>query len=202
MYVIIARQNRCFMSAGKRKLSVFNNVSLDGYFTDAHSDISWAHRADEEWNSFSAANASSDGVLLFGRKTYDMMAAFWPTAMAKEQMPEVAEGINKAQKFVVSRTMDEAAWNNTTVLKEDLIDAVRRLKSEEGPDITVLGSGSIVAQLTEAGLIDVFHFALAPIVLGSGRTMFEGVTQRPVLRLVSARTFENGNVFLTYERSQ
>lgn len=187
------------MAANNRKLSVFNNVSLDGYFTDRNNDLSWAHRMDEEWLAFSSENASRGGALLFGRKTYNMMAAFWPTPMAMEQMPGVAKGINSAQKFVASKTLNEASWNNTTVLKGDLIEAVRRLKSESGPDITILGSGSIVAQLTEAGLIDVFQMAVVPVILGSGRTMFEGVTQRPVLKLVSSRTFKNGNLYLTYE---
>ena len=184
-----------------RKLSVFNNVSLDGYFTDAAGDMSWAHKDDAEWNAFTNGNAQGGGALLFGRRTYDMMAGFWPTPMAAKMMPVVAASMNAMEKYVFSRTLKKAAWQNTTLLNSEIAQAVRALKQSTGPDIVIMGSGTIVAQLTEAGLIDVYQIAVAPIVLGSGRTLFEGVGRRPVLKRTGSRTFDNGNVFLTYERT-
>jgi len=182
-----------------RKLSVFNNISLDGYFTDAKGDMSWAHKQDAEWQDFTAGNARGGGVMLFGRVTYDLMAGFWPTPMAMQSLPEVATAMNKAEKIVFSRRMDKAAWNNTRLVKDDIAGTVAKLKAESGDGMVIFGSGTIVAQLTEAGLIDEFQIALSPIVLGGGRTMFEGVATRPTLKRTEARTFANGAVFLRYE---
>lgn len=184
-----------------RKLVVFNHVSLDGFFTDARGDMSFAHKdpADAEWNAFVAGNASSNGMLLFGRVTYDMMAGFWPTPMAAQMMPEVAAGMNAMPKAVFSRTMSKAAWQNTTLLKGDLADVVRRLKAAPGPDMTILGSGTIVSQLTQLRLIDAYQIVVNPVVLGRGRTMFDSVTERAPLTLTGTRAFGNGAVLLNYE---
>ncbi len=182
-----------------RRLMVFNNISLDGYFTDANSDMSWAHKnADEEWNKFTSENASGGGVLLFGRKTYDLMASFWPTKQAYDMMPEVAEGMNNLPKVVFSRTMDKAEWNNTKLVKGNIVEEVSKMKSEPGDDMVIMGSGTIVSQLTQERLIDEYQLIVHPLVLGSGRTLFEGVKQRLPLKRVNSRTFGNGNVLLTY----
>lgn len=184
-----------------RKLAVFNHVSLDGYFTDQNNDMSWAHRDpnDAEWNEFVAGNASGEGMLLFGRKTYELMASFWPTPQAAQMMPEVAKGMNRMPKVVFSRTMDKVEWSNTILIKDEMIDSVRRLKKERGPDMVILGSGSIVAQLAGAGLIDEYQIVVVPLVLGAGRTMFEGLKQKIDFKLVQSRVFGNGNIFLRYE---
>ena len=183
-----------------RRLMVFNNITLDGYFTDSNNDMSWAHQnADEEWNKFTAENASGGGVLLFGRKTYDLMASFWPTKLAYDMMPTVAEGMNNLPKVVFSRTMDQATWNNTKLVKDNLIAEVRQMKSEPGDNMVIMGSGTIVSQLTQEKLIDEYQFIVHPLVLGSGRTLFEGVKDRLPLQRTGSRTFNNGNVLLTYE---
>jgi dihydrofolate reductase len=184
------------------KVVVFNSVTLDGYFTDAKGDMSWAHAGgdDPEWQAFVAGNASGGrGRLLFGRKTYEMMAGFWPTEMARRQMPEVAEGMNALPKVVFSRTLGEAAWRNTRLVKTDPAAEVRRLKKEDGPDMVVLGSGTIVSLLTQDGLVDEYQLVVCPVVLGAGRTMFDGVTARPSLALKTSRPFRNGKVVLNYE---
>ena len=183
-----------------RKLIVFNNVSIDGYFTDANGGMSFAHntRPDAEWQAYVASNASGNGELVFGRKTYEMMAAYWPTPPA-ERMPEVAAGMNRSPKVVFSRTMEKAGWNNTRLLKGDLATEVRKLKSESGGGMCILGSGTIVAQLADAGLIDEFHSVTVPVVFGKGRTQFEGVTKRLEFDVTSVRAFTNGNVLTVYK---
>ena len=183
-----------------RTLAVFSHVSLDGYFVDANGDMSWAKAAaaDPEWTAFVAENASGSGALLFGRITYEMMARFWPTPMAIEMMPAVAAGMNRMPKYVFSRTLHEVTWSNSTLVKGDLAAAVRELKERSGPDLVILGSGSLVAQLAPAGLIDEYQVVVNPIVLGRGRTMFDGVTKTLPLTLTGARAFRNGNVLLTY----
>lgn len=182
-----------------RTLSVFNQISLDGYIADKNGDMSWAHKEDPEWNAFTSENASGGAELVFGRITYDMMAGFWPTPLAHERAPAVAEAMNNLPKIVFSRTLGKATWMNTRLVSGDLATEVRRLKEERGPGLVILGSGSIVAQLTEARLIDEYQVALCPVVLGAGKTMFEGVKAPVPLELKRSRVFGNGSVVLWYE---
>ena len=184
-----------------RSLTVFNHVTLDGYFVDANGDMSWAHKDpnDAEWNAFVAENASGGGELVFGRITYDMMAGFWPTPAAIQSFPVVAERMNNLPKVVFSRTMDKASWNNTRLMKGDLAAETRKLKSEPGTGLVIFGSGSVVAQLAQEGLIDEYQLVVNPIVVGKGRTMFDGIKKKLALKLKRTRTFANGNVLLCYE---
>ena len=184
-----------------RRLIVFNNLSLDGYFTGANGDFSWAHSVsdDAEFSAFVAENAKGGGELLFGRITYEMMASYWPTPAAMKDNPVVAEQMNARSKIVFSRTMDKAAWSNTRLVKSDLVAEVRKMKQQPGPGTAILGSGSIVAQLAPAGVIDEYQVVVLPVVLGQGRTMFEGITRPLNLQLTKTRTFRNGKVYLCYE---
>jgi dihydrofolate reductase len=136
---------------------------------------------------------------VFGRVTYDLMIKFWPTPMAMQTYPIVAERMNGAEKIVFSRTMDRASWNNTKVIKGNIVAEMRQMKEQAGDNMVILGSGSIISQFTEAGLIDEFQIVLCPVVLGAGRTLFGGVTTRPSLKRTHSRTFKNGNVSLRYE---
>jgi dihydrofolate reductase len=184
-----------------RKLSVFNQVSLDGYICDARGDMSWAHpaRPDPEWNAFVAGNARGGATLLFGRVTYDLMAGYWPTPQAARNDPVVASRMNAAPKVVFSRTLKNAAWANTMLVTGDIAGVVRGMKRESGPGMVILGSGTIVAQLAPEGVIDSYQIVVIPIALGAGRTMFEGLEKRLSLKLTQSRAFANGNVVLTYE---
>ncbi len=181
------------------KLVVFNSVTLDGYFVDMNGDMSWAHKNDAEWNAFVADNAKGECVLVFGRITYEMMASWWPTPQAMKSMAVVAERMNNLPKVVFSRTLDQASWNNTKLVKSDMAAAIRKMKKEPGNDLLIMGSGSIVSQLAQEGLIDEFQIALNPVVLGNGRTMFDGIKEKLNLKLTKTRAFANGNVFLRYE---
>jgi dihydrofolate reductase len=181
-----------------RRLIVFNLMTLDGYIAGQDGDISW-HNVDEEFQELANAASNSGNTLLFGRVTYELMARFWPTEDAIRTDPVVAAGMNKSEKIVFSRTLQKADWNNTRLVKDDMIAEVRRLKQQSGKDLTVLGSGSIVSQLAEAGLIDEYHVLVNPVAIGRGKTMFEGLKNRLALKLIGTRTFGNGNVLLTYE---
>lgn len=182
-----------------RRLIAFEQVSLDGYFADADGDMSWAHKQDPEWNEFVGRNASGESPLLLGRVTYELMAGFWPTPAAMETMPVVAEGMNRVPKLVFSRTLERPSWANSTLIRGDMVAEVKRLKREPGPDMAILGSGSVVSQLAAAGLIDELQIVVNPVVLGRGRALFEGVEGRLDLRLARTRTFGNGSVLLSYE---
>jgi dihydrofolate reductase len=182
-----------------RKLVAFESVSLDGFYKDAGGDMSWAHKQDPEWSAFVAGNASGDGALLFGRVTYEMMAGFWPTPAAREMAPAVAEGMNRMTKYVCSRTLESASWQNTTLLAGDAASAVRRLKAEKGPDLAILGSGMLVSSLVQERLIDEIQVVVCPILLGRGTSLFASVEERIPLKLTKTRAFANGNVVLYYE---
>ena len=184
-----------------RKLVVFNHVTVDGYFVDKNGDMSWAKadHQDAEWNAFVAGNASGGGVLVFGRVTYELMAGFWPTPFAIENMPTVAEAMNNLPKVVFSRTLDQASWNNTTLVRGDIAAEIRKMKQAPGEGMVIMGSGSIVSQLAQAGLIDEYQIVVNPVVLGAGRTMFDGITEKLTLKLTKSRAFGNGNVVLCYE---
>ena len=182
-----------------QKLIVFNHVSLDGYFVDANNEMSWAKSEanDAEWNAFVAENAKGDGTLVFGRVTYEMMASFWPTPIADQHHPDVAKRMNEMPKVVFSRKLGKASWQNTRLMKGELATEVRKLKQEAGGGMAILGSGTIVAQLAQAGLIDEYQVVINPIILGKGRTMFEGAKLN--LKLTKSRAFGNGNVVLWYQ---
>jgi dihydrofolate reductase len=181
-----------------RKLNVFNLVTLDGYFAGENGDISW-HMVDEEFQELANAASNSGNTLLFGRKTYQLMEGYWPTPEALKDDPIVAKGMNAATKIVFSRTLEKAEWNNTRLVKDNMAAEVRKMKQQPGKDLTVLGSGSIVSQLAQEGLIDEYQVLVNPVVIGKGRTMFEGIKDRIALKLIKTRTFGNGNVLLTYE---
>jgi dihydrofolate reductase len=185
-----------------QKLIVFNNVSLDGYFTDAKGEMNFARndKPDPKWDEFVASNASGGGgAMVFGRVTYEMMASFWPTPMAIESMPVVARRMNTAAKVVFSRTLDKAAWANTRLVKANLSGEIRRMKAEPGEGMVIFGSGSIISQLTREGLIDEYQIVVNPVVLGGGRTMFEGIKEKLPLQLIKTQVFANGNVLLCYK---
>ena len=185
-----------------RRLMVFNMISLDGYFVDANGDMSWAHSDrgnDAEFNEFVQNNAKGGGELLFGRKTYDLMASYWPTPAAMKKDPIVAEGMNNMNKVVFSKSMDKAAWKNTKLVKGDIAEIVRKMKQQSGKDIVIMGSGEIISKLASEGLIDEYQILVIPMVLGKGRTMFDGLTKTFRLKPTSSRVFKNGNVFIRYE---
>ena len=184
-----------------QRLIVFNMISLDGYFVDRHGSMNWAHPVshDEEWDAFGATNASGGGVLIFGRLTYELMQSYWPTPAALQNDPVTAAQMNTLPKIVFSKTLDQATWNNTRLVKGDLVAEIRKLKEEGQNGLAIMGSGSLVAQLTQARLIDEYQIVVIPVVLGQGRTLFEGLTGSLALKLTQTRVFGNGNVLLCYE---
>lgn len=180
------------------KLTSFMQVSVDGCYADAMGDMSWAHRDDAESQAFMTENATSGGMLLFGRFTYELMARYWPTPLAREHAPAAAASINAMPKLVFSSTLKRAPWQNSRVVKGELVREIKKLKAESDVDLAILGSGSIVAALARENLVDVYQLMIVPIVLGDGRRFLEGVESRPRLKLDKTRTFKNGNLFVTY----
>lgn len=180
-----------------RTLNAFLFTSINGFYKDSANDISW-HRHGEEESAFSEENIALEHMILFGRITYEMMAGFWASPMAFENLPKVAEGMNKAEKMVFSRTLKKADWQNTRLIKDNLVEEISRLKQTEGKDITILGSGTLVTQLADAGLIDRYDLMVDPVALGAGTPLFQGIKEPLNLELINTRIFKSGTVLLSY----
>lgn len=181
-----------------RKLTAFDFISLNGFYKGPNEDISW-HRHGEEESAYSVEMMASNNILLFGRVTYEMMASYWPTPMAIEQNPEVADGMCRADKIVFSGTLNQAGWQNTILVKADMLAEVKRMKHTPGKDMTLLGSGNILTQLAEAGLIDEYQLMIDPVVLNEGVPIFSNIKHRLRFKLTGSRIFKSGTVVLSYQ---
>jgi dihydrofolate reductase len=186
-----------------RKLTVFNFMSLDGHYADPSGDTSWhAHDPSDEvgqaGNAFAVERLRSRSTLLLGRVTYQLMASFWPTPAAKQLLPDLAAGMNESPKIVFSRTLEKADWQNTILMKEDVVESTRRLKRTHGTDLAVLGSASLLRQLAEADLIDEYDLMVDPVLLGAGPSIFDGLTRSHPLKLKTTRVLPGGSVLLAY----
>ena len=180
------------------KLSVFNFVTLNGFYKGANEDISW-HRHGAEESEYAATGANSESVLLFGRVTYEMMVAFWPTAAAHQSMPDVAAGMNRSEKIVFSKRLENVEWENTKLIKHNIVKEIKKRKETSDKNMTILGSGSIVSQFAEAGLIDEYQIMVDPIALGQGTPLFEGIKANLELVLTGSKVFKSGTILLSYQ---
>ncbi len=178
-------------------LSMYNFLTLNGFYKGDNGDISW-HRHGGDEAQFSKDSLQADNILLFGRVTYDLMSSYWPTPLAEGNLPEVIEGMNNTEKIVFSKTMKNAEWKNTRVVNGNLIEEVKKLK-KGSKDITILGSGSIATQLADAGLIDAYLVMIDPVAIGSGTPIFNGLQHTLNLKLIDSRVFNSGVVLLTYK---
>jgi dihydrofolate reductase len=181
-----------------RKLSVFMMVSLDGYYEGPKKEIDW-HNVDAEFNEFAAEQLDAMDTILFGRVTYQMMAGYWPTVEGIHDDPIIAGKMNRFPKLVFSKTLREVEWNNSKLISDDIPNEVLKLKQQSGKDLVIFGSGILVTSLSNLGLMDEYRIMVNPVVLGGGTPLFHGINERLRLRLLSTRTFRNGNVLLTYQ---
>ncbi len=181
-----------------RKVSAFIFVSLDGYFKGPKEDISW-HRHGAEENAYAAQSLKAGNTLLFGRVTYELMASYWPAPMAIKNDPTVAEGMNTVEKIVFSRTLKKTEWNNTRLMKDNIVEKIKKMKKLPGKDMTLLGSGSILTQFAEQGVIDEYQVMVDPVVIGEGTPIFKGIKGKLDLKLTAAKTFKSGVVLLSYQ---
>jgi dihydrofolate reductase len=182
-----------------RKLSVMNQVSLDGFYAgpgEGWETIDW-HRVDDEWNRVAARTLEATGTVLLGRRTFEGFASFWPT-----QRGDIADLLNGIDKAVVSRTLQRPGWTNARLLHGELLADIEALKAEPGEPIIVYGSGTLVQSLTALGLVDEYVLAIVPVVLGNGMPLFKPGAERFGLDLVSSHVFAaTGVIFATYRRA-
>jgi dihydrofolate reductase len=181
-----------------RKLTTFNFITLNGYFKGPDNDTSWHKHGGVEETEYAAKGLQSKSTLLFGRVTYNMMAGYWPSPMALENDPVVAKGMNDAEKIVFSTKLKKTAWKNTRVVN-NMVEEIKKMRSTTGNDMTILGSGSIISQLSDLGLIDEYQIMLDPIALGSGTPIFNKINRHLNLKLTKSKVFKSGTVLLCYE---
>jgi class 3 adenylate cyclase/dihydrofolate reductase len=188
-----------------RKLIASEFVTLDGVMEapghDQHRDgrNAWALQyAGEDQQRFKIDELFEADAILLGRVTYEIFAAFWPTAPNEVGF---ADRMNSIPKYVVSKTLKSASWTNTTVLTGDPTEDVAKLKRQAGGDILLLGSAQLFNALAEADLIDEYRLMVFPLVLGSGTQLFGGLRNTRHLRLVHSITFRSGVTVLTYHQA-
>lgn len=180
-----------------RKLIFQNMVSLDGYFEGPNHTIDW-HNVDDEFNDLAISFLDTIDTLVFGRVTYELMASYWPSKDATTDDPIVAGKMNSLRKVVFSRTLKDVAWNNSALAKGEAAEEVRKLKQQSGKDIAIFGSSNLVRTLVPEGLIDEYRIFVNPVILGAGRSLFDGLGCTQKLRLVESKSYRSGNVLLCY----
>ena len=189
---------------GMRKVYMFMMLSLDGYFEGPNHDLSW-HNVDDEFNKFAIEQLKEVGVMLFGRRTYQLMEDFWPKAADDPEMSadnlEVARLMNNTPKMVFSRSLDKAEehgnWKNVKLVREFDPEKIRHMKAQSGKGIWVGGSNLAVSFVKE-GLIDEFRFMINPVLIGEGTPILKGLGKRLNLELTRVRQFRSGNQLLYY----
>jgi dihydrofolate reductase len=197
-----------------RKIVVFNLISLDGFFAGEDGNIYWQN-VDEEFNKFAVEHTKEFGAIIFGKTTYKLFKEFWPALLASESVAggpgavtdpkmspedrEIAKTIDDMEKIVFSKSLQEVTWKNSKLFHDIDPEIVKKWKEADGKPMVIFGSGTIVAQMTNLGLIDEYRLMVNPIILGKGKPMFVDLKQMKKLKLINSRTFSNGNVLLTYE---
>jgi dihydrofolate reductase len=184
------------------RIVVSDNVSLDGVIQDPAGDEGfrlggWVGQIKdrEEVNRAALEEALAGEALLLGRRSYEWFAARWPSRTG-----ELADRLNSMPKYVVSSTLEDPDWNNSEVLKGDVVDEVSRLRGELDGDIVVLASFHLVRTLMDQDLVDVLRLKIYPVVLGAGERLFGETSDQKRLRLVDSQTLDGDVTFLTYER--
>jgi dihydrofolate reductase len=181
-----------------RKIFAFIMTTLDGYYEGPSQEFDfWVD--DEEFNEFSVEQLDEVDTLLFGRVTYEGMAAYWPTPAGEQDDPRVAARMNGLSKIVVSRTLDKAEWANTRLIKDDVTGELTKLKQQPGKDIAILGSSDLTVSLLQMGLVEEVRIMVNPVVLGAGKSVFRTAGERISLRLLKSRPFNSGNLLLYYQ---
>jgi dihydrofolate reductase len=197
-----------------RRITMFNRVSADGYFAAPDGNLNWVV-PDPDVDKSGVAGIPETDTILFGRRTYEMFERFWPhvgtdaetapdphrPGRASPEMRAFAAMLNATTKLVFSRTLKTVSWRNSRLLGELDPDAVAALKRGPGKGIIIFGSGTIVSQLTENGLIDDYTFVVSPVLLGNGRTLLNGMPASAKVNLVESRAYPTGNVVLRYARA-
>jgi dihydrofolate reductase len=184
-----------------RKIISFMHISLDGFVAGPNGEMDWIKINDEIF-AHVEKRISEGNAALYGRVTYQMMESYWPGAGDKPNASrhdiEHSKWYAKAHKIVLSRTMEDAALTNTTIISEDLSDSINEIKKGEGNEILLFGSPTATHALMQEGLIDGYWLFVNPIILGQGISLFAGDNNKTKLKVTATRQFDCGVVELSY----
>lgn len=183
-----------------RTMASFIVTSLDGFYEGPNGAFDWLI-PDEEFNDFAVRQLDGAEMLGFGRATYEHMAAYWPTEQARVNDSAITSRMNTKPKLVFSAALEHANWSNTTIITGEAVERIEAVKTAPGGELLVIGSAHLTANFAAAGVLDELRIMVCPIVLGSGRSLFEGLKDRISLTLLRFRQFDSGNVLLTYRPS-
>lgn len=187
-----------------RKLIMWNVITLDGYFEGSQNwDLSFhSFIWGQELEKISLEQLRAADYLVFGRVTYEGMAAYWTNAEAETSEQEVAKLMNSIPKIVCSRTLKSAEWNNTTIISENVAEELQKLKSQEGKDIYVFGSANLSETFIANDLFDEYRIGISPVILGSRRPLFKQGMPTKRLKLVSSQQLMTGGMVLKYTNNK
>jgi dihydrofolate reductase len=171
------------------------SISIDGYIEGPNREIDW-HIVDDEFNAYAVETLKATDVLIMGRRNYELMAGYWPTAPGDDP---VKEQMNGKPKLVFSRTLKRVDWQNSRLATGSIADEVAALKRVPGDGLLWVGGSDLASSFLEQGLLDEIRFIVTPILLGAGKTVFDAIKKRYPLKLLSTKSFKSGNVILTYE---
>jgi dihydrofolate reductase len=174
-------------------------ITLDGFFEGPNREIDW-HIVDEEFNHYAIEMLDDAEILLFGRITYQLMESYWPAPEAISNDPVVAAKMNSLRKVVVSRSLEKADWNNSVLLKENVPAEINRLKKQAKKNLVIFGGSDLALSLIGHRLIDEFRIIINPVLLGSGKRLFQGLEERLKLVLLHSKGFKSGNTMNTYRQ--
>jgi dihydrofolate reductase len=180
-----------------RKVFLFMMTTLDGYFEGPDHDISWHNAGGEEFSNFANNQLDEADTLIFGRRTYELMADFWPSKEAIEMEPGTATRMNSLKKVVFSYEPINTDWQNVES-STDVVKKMQELKNAPGKDIAVLASSNLCLTLIKEGLLDEIRVMINPMVIGKGTPLFDGIDKKIEFTLKDSKTFKSGNVLLTY----
>lgn len=184
-----------------RKLILFAHISLDGFAGDIHGGLSFLSY-NEELQQFAKELVKTVGAAVYGKNTYHLMESYWPTVLdnpnADKHALEHARWVQEIPKIVFSTTLPGADWNNTTLIKDNVVEEVNKLKQQPGKDPVIFGSPGLAKSLMSLGLIDEYKLTLHPVILGKGISLFDSNTQMSNLKLLETKTLGSGVVTLHY----
>ena len=186
-----------------RKLVLFAHISLDGFAGDINGGLGFLSY-DNELQQFAEELVKTVGAPVYGRNTYHLMKGYWPSVLnnpnAGKHSLEHAQWVQEIPKIVFSTTLTSADWNNTTLIKDNIVEEVNKLKSKPGKDLVIFGSPGLAKSLMNLGLIDEYKLTLHPVILGEGISLFDSNTQMSNLKLLESKTLGSGVVTLHYTR--
>ena len=177
------------------------HLSLDGFAAGPNGELDFMSY-DEELAQWADKLMKTVGSPVYGRKTYQLMEGYWPTVLKKPDAPKQslahAQWVENIPKIVFSRTLKEATWNNTRLIKDNVAEEIQKLKQEPGKDLVIFGSPGLSADLMNLGLIDEYQFTVHPVIIGEGLSMFRNNRAKSKLKLLNTETLKSGVVTLHY----